>query len=186
MPKNIGLNYFKSFVSNTHLYNPLLFKDGRFSKIKIAPIELNDGEIKFVEDLEEYLNKNPIENSEIFLLRNKSKAGIGFFEDGGFYPDFILWILKDGKQYINFCDPKGIRNLNPKNDPKINFHKSLKDKEAKLADSSIVLNSFIISNTPFNKIQDLHSDITKIEMDTKNVIFQNENGYINTMFSKIL
>ena len=186
LPKNIGLNYFKSFVSNTHLYNPLLFKDGRFSKIKIAPIELNDGEIKFVEDLEEYLNKNPIENSEIFLLRNKSKAGIGFFEDGGFYPDFILWILKDGKQYINFCDPKGIRNLNPKNDPKINFHKSLKDKEAKLADSSIVLNSFIISNTPFNKIQDLHSDITKIEMDTKNVLFQNESGYINTMFSKIL
>ncbi len=51
---------------NTHLYNPLLFKDGLFSKIKIAPIELNDGEIKFVEDLEEYLNKNPIENSEYF------------------------------------------------------------------------------------------------------------------------
>ena len=125
-------------------------------------------------------------NSEIFLLRNKSKAGIGFFEDSGFYPDFILWILKDGKQYINFCDPKGIRNLNPKNDPKINFHKSLKEKEAKLADSSIVLNSFIISNTPFNVIQNLHSDITKIEMDTKNVLFQNENEYINNMFAKIL
>ena len=66
MPKNIGLNYFKSFVSNTHLYNPLLFKDGRFSKIKIAPIELNDGEIKFVEDLEEYLIKNLLKIQKYF------------------------------------------------------------------------------------------------------------------------
>lgn len=185
LPKNINISYFKSFTSNTHLYNPLLFKDGRVSKIKISPIELNDGEMKFVEDLEDYLSKTDMKGSEIFLLRNKSKAGIGFFEDGGFYPDFILWILKDGKQYINFCDPKGIRNLNPKTDPKINFHKLLKEKEAKLADSSVVLNSFIISNTPFSEIQDLHTDISKIEMDSKNVLFQNESGYIDVMFSKI-
>ena len=185
LPTNIELGYFKSFTSNVHLYNPLLFKDGRVSKIKISPIELNDGEIKFVQDLEEYLNKNSMVNTEIFLLRNKSKAGIGFFEDGGFYPDFILWILKDGKQYINFCDPKGIRNLNPKTDPKINFHKSLKEKEVTLADTSIILNSFIISNTPFGKIQDLHSDVSKVEMDTKNVLFQDDSGYINAMFAKI-
>jgi hypothetical protein len=186
LPSNIELGYFKSFVSNVHLYNPLLFKDGRVSKVKISPIELNVGEIKFVQDLEEYLNKNSVANAEIFLLRNKSKVGIGFFEDGGFYPDFILWILKDTKQYINFCDPKGIRNLNPKTDPKINFHKSLKEKEVALADTTIVLNSFIISNTPFNKIQDLHSDISKVEMDTKNVLFQDDSGYINAMFRKIL
>lgn len=185
-PKNISLKYFKSFVANSHLYNPLLFKDGKFSKIKISPIELNDGEMKFVEDLEEYLTKAPILDSEIFLLRNKSKAGIGFFEDGGFYPDFILWILKDNKQYINFCDPKGIRNLNPKNDPKINFHKSLKEKELKLADSSIILNSFIISNTSFNEIQNLHSDISKIELENKNVLFQDETNYIENMLLKIL
>jgi hypothetical protein len=185
-PKNIDIGYFKSFVSNQHMYNPLLFKNARARKIKISPIELNEGEIKFVEDLEDYLSQNPIENTEIFLLRNRSKSGIGFFEEGGFYPDFILWVLKDGIQYINFCDPKGIRNLNPKTDPKINFHTSLKEKEAKLADSSIVLNSFIISNTPFSAIYDLHSDISKVEMDSKHVLFQDESRYIEALFRKIL
>lgn len=77
-PSNIELGYFKSFISNVHLYNPLLFKDGKVNKIKISQIELNDGEIKFVEDLEEYLNKNSMANTEIFLLRNKSKTGVGF------------------------------------------------------------------------------------------------------------
>ena len=82
-------------------------------------------------------------------------------------------------------DPKGIRNLNPKSDPKINFHKSLKEKESILADSSIVLNSFIISSTSFKKIQDLHSDLSKVEMDSKNVLFQDENMYIQKLFDKI-
>jgi len=122
------------------------------------------------------------------LLRNKSKVGIGFFEDGGFYPDFIMWILKDTKQYISFIDPKGIRNLNPNKDPKINFYKSIKEKEKKQGDTNIILNSFIISNTEFSTISDLHSNITKKELENKNVLFQQDDksSYINEMFNRIL
>ncbi len=186
LPQEFAIGYFKTLVAQRHLYNPLFYKNTNNSQIKITPIELNEGEIAFVEDLQRYLDDNEkMKNLDIFLLRNKSKSGIGFFEEGGFYPDFILWILKDEKQYINFCDPKGIRNLNPNNDPKINFYKSIKEKEAKLADSSIILNSFIISNTPFKQIQNLHSDISKVEMDTKNVLFQDDSGYIEKIFNNI-
>jgi hypothetical protein len=48
------------------------------------------------------------ENRELYLLRNMSRGqGIGFFEAGNFYPDFILWLLDGGKQYVTFVDPKG-------------------------------------------------------------------------------
>ena len=181
----IDLTYFKSFISTKHLYNPLLFKEQK--KIKISPIELNDGEMKFVKDLEIYLDKNrdKYKSSEIFLLRNKSKVGIGFFEDGGFYPDFIMWILKDNKQYITFIDPKGIRNLDLYKNKKINFYKSIKEKENYIGDNNTVLNSFIISNTSYNELINIHEQITKIELENKNVLFQKDD-YIPKMFAMIL
>ena len=187
---NIDIGYFKSFISSKHLYNPLLFKEQK--KIKISPIELNDGEMKFVEDLELYLglekSVEKYKNSEIFLLRNRSKIGVGFFEDGGFYPDFIMWILKDSKQYINFIDPKGIRNLDLYKNKKINFYKSIKEKEQYIGDENTVLNSFIISNTPYSELVNIQEYTTKIELENKNVLFQKDdkNNYIGKMFSKIL
>lgn len=189
LPPNLSLGFFKSFNSSKHLYNPVLFKNAQLTTLKITPIELNEGEIKFVEDLEDYFDKNPAEyaNMQIFLLRNKSKVGIGFFEEGGFYPDFIMWILKDDKQYITFIDPKGIRNLNPITDPKLNFSASIKLKEKELGDPNIILNSFIISNTPSQQILDLHSNVTKIELENKNVLFQeDEETYIQMMINKII
>jgi len=35
--------------------------------------------------------------------------GIGFFEANNFYPDFILWLLTEDRQYIAFVAPKGLR-----------------------------------------------------------------------------
>lgn len=49
IPEDLNLTYFKSFYSQFHLYNPLLFKNGKSElgqNIKITPIELNEGEIK--------------------------------------------------------------------------------------------------------------------------------------------
>ncbi len=184
---NIELSYFKSFVSAKHLYNPLLFKEQK--KIKISPIELNDGEIKFVQDLEKYLSENGdrYKDSEIFLLRNKSKVGIGFFEDGGFYPDFIMWILKDAKQYISFIDPKGIRNLDLSKNKKINFYKSIKEKEKFIGDEETVLNSFIVSNTSYDELINIKESITKIELENKNVLFQKDDkNYISKLFDKMV
>ncbi len=190
--KGLDLEYFKSFYSQSHLYNPLLFKNGKQKNIKITPIELNEGEIKFAKDLEGYLEKNKdsekLKNSEIFLLRNKSKTGVGFFEESGFYPDFILWILKDEKQYITFIDPKGIMQLNPNTDAKINFYKTIKNKEKTLNDENIILNSVIISNTKFSGYKekwDKNNENFKKALEEKNVFFQEYRSYMEKIFKNI-
>jgi len=180
----------KVFNFNKHLYNPLIYTNKGMTSLSIKPIELNKGEKEFVEDLDNYLKRDSdkYEDSEIFLLRNQSKTGLGFFAEGNFYPDFIMWIVKDDMQYISFIDPKGIRNSNPINDPKINLSIKIKDIEKKLANSKVILNSFIISNTSFTDLLDLHNDISKSELENKNVLFQKDdkNGYIGKMFDKIL
>jgi hypothetical protein len=180
----------KVFNFNKHLYNPLIYTNKGMTSLSIKPIELNDGEKDFVEDLESYLKRNSskYESTEIYLLRNQSKTGLGFFTEGNFYPDFIMWIKRDDKQYISFIDPKGIRNLNPTNDPKINLSKKIKDIEKDLGDTTIILNSFIIANTSFSDLSDLHSDISKSKLEDKNVFFQKDdkNAYVGKMFDRIL
>ena len=83
-----------------------------------------------------------------------------------------MWIIKDAKQYITFIDPKSIRNLDPINNPKINLSIKIKEIEVNLGDKNTVLNSFIVSNTSYNDILDLHSGISKTELENKNVLFQ--------------
>lgn len=100
-----------------------------------------------------------------------------------------MWIIKDGKQYISFIDPKGIRNSNPRNDPKMNLAITIKDTEAELGDTNTVLNSFILSNTSLSTLNELHTNLTHQFFENKNVLFQtgsHKNSYIGVMFDKIL
>ena len=181
---------FMSFSFDKHLYNPLIFKDKGETVLQIKPVELNDGEKDFVEDLDSYIKRNATKykDVEIYLLRNQSKTGLGFFTEGNFYPDFIMWIKEGNKQYISFIDPKGIRNSNPTNDPKMNLAITIKDIEADLGDTNIILNSFIVSNTTLSDINKLHTHFTYKSFEDKNVLFQKDdkNGYVGKMFDRIL
>ena len=141
-------------------------------------MSLNPGETQFVVDLRAFFNDNPefFANQEMYLLRNMSRGrGIGFFEAGNFYPDFIIWLIVDGKQYVTFVDPKGIRNLEGPDDPKIQFHKTIKDIEVRMGDPNVILNSFIISNTPFQQVKWWESGIDKADLEAANVLFQKDN-----------
>jgi len=177
----------KVFNSATHLYNPLIYTNKGMTSLSIKPIELNSGEKDFVMDLAIYLENNH-QDDEVFLLRNQSKTGFRFFTNGNFYPDFIMWLIKNNRQYITFIDPKGIRNSNPKDDPKINLAIKIKEIERTLGDKSIVLNSFILSNTSLRRLNELHTNLTYQFFDEKNVLFQVDNNrrYIDEMFEKIL
>ena len=42
-----------------------------------------------------------------YATRAEAK-GIGFYENEGFYPNFILWILEGAKQRIVFIEPHGM------------------------------------------------------------------------------
>ena len=142
-----------------HLYQPLLMQ--RASKIKSAPPALNESERLFVEDLLNYCKSKPalLKDKELFLLRNLSRGkGIGFFEESGFYPDFILWTLEGKKQRLVFIEPHGMLNEDhPSINPKVNLHKKLKSQAVDALQRSKVGNfevdSFVISATPYDDLR---------------------------------
>lgn len=176
----------KALWFGKHLYQPLLYLEQGI--VEISPVPLNKGEKDFVEDLKAFCDNNPkyLSGKEMYLLRNLSKGkGVGFFEAGNFHPDFILWLLIGNMQYVTFLDPKGIRNIGL-NDPKIQFYQTVKDIEKRLGDPNVVLNSFIISNTPSHEIERLWG-VRKADIQAKNIVFQEEDKstYIKSILDKV-
>jgi hypothetical protein len=170
-----------------HLYEPLLHLTG--SIVEVSPVSLNLGEQRFVEDLKRYYESGPklLQDCELYLLRNMSKGrGVGFFEAGNFHPDFIIWLVVGREQRISFVDPKGIRNLGL-TDPKIQFFETIKEIETRLGDSDVVLNSFIVSNTP-SHVMRMQWAIEKSEMIARHILFQDEDKetYIDMLIERSL
>jgi hypothetical protein len=176
----------KAIWFGRHLYEPLLYLDHNI--VEVSPVPLNKGERSLVEDVRAFHDASPefFADKELYLLRNLSKGrGVGFFEAGNFHPDFILWLIVGGHQRIAFIDPKGIRNLGF-NDPKIQFFQTIKDIERRLADPSVTLSSFIISNTPSHVMRLLWA-VEKPAMDSRNILFQDEDRaiYVRQMIRRI-
>ena len=159
--------------------------------MQVSPVPLDASEREFMDDLILHYKANAkfYEDKKLFLLRNQSKKGIGFFVDANnFYPDFILWILRDDKQYITFIDPKGIRNSRGLSDPKIQFHKVIQEKiQPQVNHENIVLNSFIVSNTSFWDLP-WREDKAIEEFHRNNVVFQKEdkNSYIGKIVNEMI
>lgn len=196
----IDSNYFNAIFFESHLYQPLLYIDkNRYvdsetgaATIEISPVALNEGEKHFVKDLREYCTKNPefFNDKELYLLRNQSRKGIGFFEANNFYPDFILWIKTADKQYVTFVDPKGVRLIDGGlNSPKIQLHRIIRDEiEPRLNDPEMILNSFIVSNSPYQAISHWSGAETLNQCNEQHLFFQNEQSevYIARMINKII
>lgn len=117
------------------------------------------------------------------MLRNMSRGkGVGFFEAGNFHPDFILWMLVDGKQYVTFIEPHGLLHEGPASE-KILFHKRIKDVEKRLNDPTVILNSFILSWT---RHPQLKWDNTPEELEDMHVLFMTDDRdrYIDKLFDR--
>jgi hypothetical protein len=188
--RNVEFQGLTAVMFGQHLYQPLVYVNS--SLIEVKPVPLNEGERDFVFDLQQFCteSKGCFKDKELYLLRNMSRGrGIGFFEAGNFYPDFILWLLADGKQYINFVDPKGLRNLKGPDDPKIAFYKTIKTVEGDLRkqDPTVTLNSFIISNTRLPEIGWWDGGMTKEQFEERHVLFQQEDRatYIEKLLGKV-
>lgn len=199
-------NDFQAIYFAQHLYQPLLYlKSGAFDvegvehAIKISPVALNKGERDFVMDIRRFYDENKefFNDKSLFLLRNKSKQGIGFFDSHGFYPDFLIWLIVNDKQYVTFVDPKGIRNLRSFEDSKIQLHKTIRTEiEPRLNDSEIVLNSFIVSNTSSKEVSHWIGEGDKAILEEKDIqlfnnqhiFFQEEQKevYVGRMLNKII
>lgn len=152
-------------------------------------MSLNDGERDFVLDLKKFYDDQKavfFKDRELFLLRNVSKRGIGFFEAGNFYPDFILWLLVGKKQFVTFVDPKGLRQLDDgSSNPKVQFYRTIKEIETRLADPNVVLNSFIVSPTPYKTIPMWGEGMSKADLQKSHVLFQKDDRetYIERLLS---
>jgi len=179
---------FTPFTFDRHLYHPLIhIEAGIGLQLTVKPVHLNEGEYTFISDLQSYYQKYPdvFVKRELFLLRNKSKEGIGFFEAGNFYPDFIMWVIDGDTQHVVFVDPKGIRNLDLEDDLKLNFHEKIKEKEIQLGDANTKLYSYIVSGTPYELLVNNKNDQKSLE--AKNILFQQQgNDYIQKMFNGII
>jgi hypothetical protein len=143
-----------------HLYQPLLVEYG--DQVKVTPPALNPSEAQFVRDLKEFWARekdNSLAGRQVFLLRNLSRgSGIGFFEERGFYPDFILWIVDGQKQHIIFVEPHGMLHAGAyQHDEKARLHEVLpslaQEIGARSAQKHIALDSYIISATPYDDLR---------------------------------
>ena len=182
---HIGISGF-----SRHLYQPLIhFSNNEI--LKISPVPLNIGEYEFVEDLKQFFLASPeiLEGKELFLLRNQSRGkGVGFFEAGNFYPDFILWLIQGDKQYVCFVDPKGLTRVHGFDDPKIQFHKTVKDIQKRLGDPNMILDSFIVSNTHRKDIAWWNNgSLPEQDFSNNHVLFQKDerDTYISDLFTML-
>jgi len=166
-----------------HLYLPLLVQESE--KLDTIPPALNKSEAQFVRDLkafwEEEKEKSMV-GKEVYVLRNLTRGkGVGFFENSGFYPDFILWVLdtSTGHQRIIFLEPHGMLHAKAYiRDEKARLHERLPEIEREVAQRSgrkdIALDAFIVSATPYDELYPHYDDGAwdREKFAEKHILFQ--------------
>ena len=170
-----------------HLYFPLLVEKMKKGEkagplFKSIPPALEKSETRFVRDLKAYWEEEKdrtLKGRRVYLLRNLSRGrGVGFFEDRGFYPDFILWVLDENRQRIVFIEPHGMVHAKAYiYDEKARLHEKLPELANKLARRSgqrnVTLDAFIISATPYDDLYQRYDDGTwdKNQFAEKHIVF---------------
>ena len=171
------------------MYQPLIYKGRGGLQISVKPTTLNKNERQFLDDLKQWCINEEHEflaDKELYVLRNQSRGrGISFFEEGGFYPDFILWLIIDDQQYITFVDPHGLLRSRIFSDAKVQFSRKIKQiQEERFNDPKVQLNSFILSPTPYSTISASEEDVSKDKFTDLHVLFMydDEETYIPHLF----
>ncbi|NWG13178.1 MAG: restriction endonuclease subunit R, partial [Acidobacteria bacterium] len=178
-----------------HLYQPLLVEYG--DEVGMTPPGLNQSERQFVQDLKDYWlheRTKSLAKVEVFLLRNLSRGtGLGFFEERGFYPDFILWIREKARQRIVFLEPHGMLHSDAyAHDQKGRLHLRLPDLAKEIGERTgrkdVTLDSWIISATPFEELRKKYDDGTwnRERFAEAHILFMDRSGeydYVKRIFA---
>ena len=139
-----------------HAYRPLLYAE-KDRVVTIQPVPLDLNEKKLVHDLEFLaLRGGPLlQDRELFLIRNLARGrGVSFFDDFGYYPDFIVWLKDGGVQHMLFLDPKGLSRFGLKESEKTKLHSEIKEVEKRVRedDPNLRLHAYVLSVTPPGEI----------------------------------
>jgi len=173
-----------------HLYQPLLVEYDDL--LNTTPPRLKQSEAQFVHDLKEYWGKErdyKITECQVFLLRNLSRgSGIGFFEERGFYPDFILWIVTGENQHIIFIEPHGMLNEKAyQYDDMARLHEVLPSLAEEIGTRSgrkgIALDSYVISATKYDDLRKKYVDGSwdREKFSQKHILFMDRNSEYDYM-----
>jgi hypothetical protein len=171
-----------------HLYLPLLAEESDVDEedVSYSPPALNEGEKNLLRNVKQFFEaregKEILASWEVYMLRNRSRGrGIGLLSDGKrFFPDFIMWLQNDDHQHIVFLEPHGmVAEGEPVGDHRVSAYDQINMYEKDLTEEAdrddISLHSYVISQTPLAKLQDLSDQAeTKTDFREEGLYFQNE------------
>ena len=188
-----GLTELPKVYNDRHLYQPLLTVDAADTAWRIAPSALEDSEKHFVEDLRRYVcqySETSLASKKIFFLRNQSRGkGIGFYQNEGFYPDFILWITEGMKQRVVFVEPHGmVHEPIHEDNSKITLFKRLREiSNQRFRGEHVHMDAFIISTTDFADLRRRYSNMNRQDFEAWHILFPNSDDptYLSPIFEEI-
>ncbi|MYB01195.1 restriction endonuclease subunit R [Candidatus Poribacteria bacterium] len=181
-----------NIYNDRHLYQPLLTVGGVETTLRTTPPALEKSEEYFVKDLRLYVRAQGevlLAKKEVFLLRNQSRGkGIGFYQNEGFYPDFILWITEGAKQRIVFIEPHGMVHeaINEHNE-KITLFKRLHTlSHERFRGEHVQMDSFIISKTDFPTLR-RREGMDRPEFEAWHILFRDpaDPAYLSPIFQNL-
>ena len=140
-------------LAGAHAYQPLLYV-GEGCQITVRPVALDTNEKTVVEELADLArNGDPcLRSNELYLIRNLTRGrGVSFFDDFGYYPDFIVWLKRANRQHVIFLDPKGLSRFGTRERRKVELHHNIKDIEERIRETEPDLH-YVLSVTPPQQI----------------------------------
>ena len=144
--------------NEAHAYRPLLHV-GQDRAVTVQPVPLDENEKRVVDHLESLagLRHAWLQGRELYLIRNLTRGrGVSFFDDFGYYPDFIVWLKDDARQHVLFLDPKGLSRFGGRERRKVALHHEIGKIEDRLRkdDPNLSLRAYVLSVTPAARIDD--------------------------------
>ena len=143
-------------LAGAHAYQPLLYA-GEGCQVTVRPVALDENEKAVVNGLADLAkNADPcLIGNELYLIRNLTRGrGVSFFDDFGYYPDFIVWLKSADRQHVIFLDPKGLSRFGTGERSKVELHHHIKDIEEQIRETEpdLYLHAYVLSVTPSQQI----------------------------------
>ena len=171
-----------------HAYLPLLYATNE-RVVTVQPVPLDMNEKRVVEQMALLATgaDASLRGQELFLIRNETGGrGVSFFDDFGYYPDFIAWMKDDTSQHVLFLDPKGLGRFGGRERRKVELHRNVADVERQVrrTDPGLRLHAYILSTTPAGQIDDGTRSAAAWKKD--GVYFLNEHDCIKQVIEHAL
>ena len=190
---NIERGYFDSLklgviMAGAHAYQPLLYVKPDCN-ITVRPVALDENEKTVVERLVELAERRDpcLQGKELYLIRNLTRGrGVSFFDDFGYYPDFIVWLHDTDCQHVVFLDPKGLGRYGDRERKKIKLYQDIKTIEERIreTETNLRLHAYVLSVTRPSEI----GDVRRSSNDWKNdgVYFLNTPDCLQQVIEDVL